>query len=349
MHVIHARNVNDAYFKGMTYLQECGEHEASRAGPVLVVPYPVVTVYKEPWQRVLFDPVRDANPFFHLMEALWMLAGRNDATWLDQFVSNFSSRFSEDGTQHGAYGFRWRTHFVDDRLPGDDIVIDQLQAVIDKLRANQHDRRVVLQMWDTSTDLLADKKDIPCNLCIMLRIVYSALEITVPCRSNDIIWGAYGANAVHFSILQEYLARKIGVEVGPYYQISNNFHAYVDVYEAKMQGLKPHSDLYMAEVVKPTPLIEREQVGGNLKFDEDLRKFFGKVDPRLVDFETPFFNKIAVPMLLSFRCWRGGDREAAIHLLNKEHPAIPGKPQPDWILAAKQWYGRRIEKRPGAV
>jgi hypothetical protein len=48
------------------------------ATKVLVSQTPVVTCYSAPTQRVLFSPMRDANPFFHLMEALWMLAGRDD-------------------------------------------------------------------------------------------------------------------------------------------------------------------------------------------------------------------------------------------------------------------------------
>ena len=45
-------------------------------------------------------------------------------------------------------------------------------------------------------------------------------------RSNDMIWGAYGANAVHMSMLLEYMAAMTGFQVGIYYQISNNLHAY---------------------------------------------------------------------------------------------------------------------------
>ena len=48
----------------------------------------------------------------------------------------------------------------------------------------------------------------------ILKIKNGRLQMTVHCRSNDIIWGTYGANAVHFSILQEYVAARIGVDLG---------------------------------------------------------------------------------------------------------------------------------------
>jgi hypothetical protein len=51
----------------------------------------VVTQYIRPTERVLFSPRRDANPVFHLMEALWMLAGESEVAWLSQFSSNIAS------------------------------------------------------------------------------------------------------------------------------------------------------------------------------------------------------------------------------------------------------------------
>src|SRR6202162_4336063 len=127
MKVIHARNVNDALPQGIDHLLTHCVREESRAGPVLVAPTPVTTVYSHPQERVLFSPARDANCFFHLFESLFYLAGRNDAHWLDQFVHDFSSRFAEeDGTLHGSYGHRWRKAFDFDQL---DAVVDILKNV----------------------------------------------------------------------------------------------------------------------------------------------------------------------------------------------------------------------------
>jgi hypothetical protein len=61
-------------------------------------------------ERVLFDSVRDANPFFHFMEALWILAGRSDVEWLAQWLPSIAD-YSDDGVSfHGAYGMRLNTH-----------------------------------------------------------------------------------------------------------------------------------------------------------------------------------------------------------------------------------------------
>ena len=90
MRIIEARNVNDALPQGLTLLHNRGEVENTRNGPVLRIPEPVATVLTHPCERVLFAPWRDANPFFHLVEAVWMLAGRNDLKQLTPYVKRMA-------------------------------------------------------------------------------------------------------------------------------------------------------------------------------------------------------------------------------------------------------------------
>lgn len=236
MYVINARNVNDALYQGLQYLATHGIKEDSRNGSVLVAPGPVTTVYAHPWERVLVCPERDANPFFHLMEAIWMMAGRRDVAFVQQFNSRIG-KYSDDAVNlHGAYGYRWRTWFG----------YDQLSAVAEELRRDPNTRRAVLTMWDASNfavnhmneapgtngdfvTLEQGGKDVPCNTHIYFDVRGGKLNMTVCCRSNDIWWGAYGANAVHFSVLQELMAVWCGVQMGVYRQVSNNYHLYTAV------------------------------------------------------------------------------------------------------------------------
>jgi thymidylate synthase len=215
---IRAKNVNDAYAEALHIMGIIGVPKYSRVGETLSAPYPVVTQYERPVERMLFDPLRDANPFFHIFEAVWMLAGRNDVKWISQFNSHIAE-FSDDGhTFHGTYGFRWREHFG----------VDQIKMAVKELRRDKNSRRVVLGMWDPTADAgkIAAGRDVPCNVSLFFLIRNGALDMTVACRSNDIVWGCYGANAVHMSMLQEFIANAVGVPVGIYYQISNDWHIY---------------------------------------------------------------------------------------------------------------------------
>ena len=223
MFVLRVQNVHEALHKGIRLLKQTGIREESRNGPVLRCPFPVATVYERPWERVIFWPERDANPFFHLYESLWMLAGRNDLKPLLRYVKTFN-RFSDDGESlHGAYGERWWRN-------------GQLRRIIEQLKKNPLDRRCVLQIWDTYDDMGVDSKDIPCNLTATFQIFEGKLNMVVFNRSNDIVWGAYGANAVHFSMLLEYVARMVGVYQGTYTQVSVNWHAYLDTFD-KAEGI----------------------------------------------------------------------------------------------------------------
>lgn len=185
-----------------------------------------VTEYWRPQRNCLFDPVRDANPFFHFLEALWIIAGRNDTRFLTHVLPRMAE-YSDDGdTFHGAYGHRLR-HYTG--WTGFEVVeIDQLLAGEAILRHSPTTRQVVMGIWNPALDLGTTTKDMPCNDMLMFKIRQGALNITVSNRSNDAIWGCYGANAVQFSMLQMYLAAKLGVRVGTYCQVSDSFHVYTD-------------------------------------------------------------------------------------------------------------------------
>jgi hypothetical protein len=143
MIVNRVRNVCQALPKTVEMLMGA-KIEQSRNGDVLVAPCPVTTVYERPRERVLFSAVRDANPWFHAVEALWMLAGREDAATLNRFVKSFAEKYAEpDGRVHDSYGQRWRSGFG----------FDQLEAVIERLTENPQDRQCVITMWDPGSDV----------------------------------------------------------------------------------------------------------------------------------------------------------------------------------------------------
>ena len=347
MHLIAVRNVTEALPAGVEYLKSAGLREKSRAGPVLVSPRPVVTEYGKPTERVLFSPIRDANPFFHLVESLWMLAGRGDAALLDHFVKDFGERFAEpDGVIHGAYGYRWR------RSMG----FDQLEHIIAMLRKDPGTRQAVLQMWDSagawgsggSNDLGGEG------------VVDKVLDMTVCCRSNDIVMGAYGANAVHFSVLQEYVASMVGVEVGTYYQVSNNYHLYISDLERLEKRNADAGSHYALE----TELLDNRYASHDLrpqKLVDDPGSFDSEVVALLAMHEAllaqtmltddaheaafalnnTFLGRTVWPMLTAHRALRNGDHASA----SVWWTSIQAM---DWRVVTREWIQRRDPRRKQA-
>jgi hypothetical protein len=169
---IYARNVSEALYLGLMFLKDRGVWCESRSGRVIEYPNPVMTVYKCPEERVLFYPSRDANPFFHLFEALWMLAGRDDLEYVQQFNKRMED-FSDDGTTlNGAYGYRWREYWLK----------DQLDLLIEHLTDHPDSRRAVLQMWsvDDLQKIVDDPtyKDVPCNTQVYFKIRKGGLQMS---------------------------------------------------------------------------------------------------------------------------------------------------------------------------
>lgn len=337
------RNVQEALPLGLTLLQQFGINRDSRNGKVIMMDGPVSTLYEEPRERVIFWPLRDANPFLHFFESLWMMAGRDDVEYLDQFSKNMKT-YSDDGKRlHGAYGRRW-VGWWHDLKSGQ--LLNQLEIVAEALKKDPDSRRCVVQMWDPATDLGKSGKDFPCNTSIMFSIsIAGGLDMTVINRSNDMIWGAYGANAVHFSFLQEVMASWIGVPVGRYWQFSNNFHAYDEIYQkmlplaTEIEGdlvLSPGKDPYRTSGVAPYPIVNTSIA----TWFQDL-KIFIEEGP-IVGLNDPFFRRVATPLLRAHQHFKklelGEDRYVGALEILEQCEAT------DWRMAAEEWIDRRYQK-----
>ena len=264
------------------------------------------------------------------------------------------------------------------------------------LRENPEDRRVVLAMWDTAVDLdNPSSKDLPCNTHIYFRVrprlgferierirsiagpgeVSTALflDMTVCCRSNDMIWGCYGANAVHFSYLLEYVAAMSGYAVGTYTQISNSFHAYTErwgrytglpVGEEKAKGQRAVSDPVDMPKGNPQTVLAdasysaSEAVMGTLnrcpyrlkqvepyalvsnpdKFDQELAQWFEETETNSErkPVTNQFLNQVATPMFSAWSLWKMKQPKAALG-------AVEMVAATDWRKACVEWMQRRIK------
>ncbi|MEQ1572798.1 MAG: thymidylate synthase [Vicinamibacterales bacterium] len=312
--VITAHSVDQALEDGIWWLRSAGVAETSRNGPVLVAPGPVITQYQHPQNRVIFSPKRDANPVFHLVEALWMLAGRNTVEDLAPYTSGIQRYAEADGHMHGAYGHRWREHFP----------FDQLWGTVQLLVENPDTRQAVMAMWSPEVDFRVKKNDIPCNTHIYFDLRGGKLNMTVCCRSNDMLLGAYGANVAHMSVMMEWIAAAVGVPLGVYTQMSNNFHVYTESEVWQRVRDVPDKPRHYPSVV---PLLAMGE--DPLDFLEDCEYFFNGSTV----FKTYFMQHVAYPLATMYQARKRGedwtDRLALV-------------PECDWKVAFNEWCLRRV-------
>ena len=311
-------DVNEAYSDMQANKMHFCEREETRNGPALAYQGPVLISHVMPYRRVLFDPVRDANPFFHYMEAIWMLAGSENVDFPAQFAKQIKE-YSDDGvTLNGAYGFRWFYHWE-----------DQVGEIIEMLRKDSKTRRAVLTMWDPQFDLGSSSKDIPCNTHVYFRQVDGRLDMTVCNRSNDLVWGALGANVVHMSILQEYIAHAADLPVGTYHQFTNNLH----VYEGWEDKFSPTPSRWY----QTRPALARWSFSPSTLPYHEAQRF---VEEGL-DTSEPYTCRIlrdnAQHMAMAWLAHKDGDDNLALHHVSNIYDE-------DWQEGCRLWITRRMEK-----
>lgn len=340
-------------------------NSSSRVGDVLQIPEPVILTYDKPLERVLFNQVRDCNPFFHVYEALWMLAGRNDIAPLDYYSSGYGKqvRDGDSYVANGAYGYRWRNSQIrfeslndQGKYEADGHEVDQLDIIIDHLRRKPESRRVNLQMWNVEDDLLKidSSKDVCCNLSCCFSIRKTAdneqfedrsafLDMTVFNRSNDLVWGSLGANFVHFTMLQEYVACCLGIEVGQYHQVSNNLHCYTERWTPEA-WLADNSGSYIP-AFRHVPLVQDRAT-----FDAECRAFVTAnaqtVTGCLSDdaWAERFLCATAQPMMNAFHCHKIREYGESLGWARSIEADDWRKAATSWLLKRKSnWEAKNVE------
>lgn len=212
-------------------------------------------------------------------------------------------------------------------------------------------------------------KDVCCNLNVMFSVredgcypngdprgvPCKVLDITVTNRSNDLIWGLLGANYVCFSVLQEYVAAHLGVEVGRYHHFTNNLHAYSwnwkpeewllwydkagsndypqwDEYHDYTCGMhNPHGPDRPMSII---PLVRNPEA-----FDREIihivNQFDGNPERTMhTEYTEPFLRNVALPMFAAHKAHKEKDREGVLRWCK----AIQAD---DWRIACTNWITRR--------
>jgi len=128
-------------------------------------------------------------------ELLWFISGNTNIKYLqDNNVHIWDEWADTDGNLGPVYGRMWR------RFPHNDTIIDQLQSVIDRLRTNPNDRRLVVSAWnpallpDTSKTFgenVADGKQAlpPCHYSFQFVHINGKLNLIWNQRSVDVFLG----------------------------------------------------------------------------------------------------------------------------------------------------------------
>lgn len=147
-----------------------------------------------------------------LGELCWYLSGSDDLESIRYYIPQMK-RDANGGRLEGAYGPRLFRGEGGGQFP----------RVIQTLKDKKDSRQAVIQVFDES-DLSRDK-DIPCTCTLQFLLRDSLLDLVVTMRSNDAYIGL-PHDLFSFTMLQELVARSLGVEIGAYSHFVGSLHLY---------------------------------------------------------------------------------------------------------------------------
>ncbi|RZS35451.1 thymidylate synthase [Corticibacter populi] len=153
--------------------------------------------------------------FSALGELLWYLSRDTKLDFIDYYVPGvFQDESDDQVTVRSGYGERLFS------FNG----ADQMANVIKLLKEKPSSRRAVIQLFD-ATDLLKPYKSIPCTCTLQFMARDDRLHMFVSMRSNDAFLGL-PHDVFSFTMLQELVARSVGMEVGEYKHCAGSLHLY---------------------------------------------------------------------------------------------------------------------------
>jgi len=151
-------------------------------------------------------------------ELLWYLSGSNELDFIGYYIPKYRDDSDDGRTIHGAYGPRLFP-------PGK---TGQLETVANILRTPKRSgsRRAVVQLYrfdDISMEV--HPREIPCTCTLQFLNRDGHLHMVVYMRSNDVYLGL-PHDIFAFTMIQELMARDLGLELGRYRHCVGSLHMY---------------------------------------------------------------------------------------------------------------------------
>jgi thymidylate synthase len=252
----------------------------------------VLLELKNPLARLSRTEVK-GKVFSGLGELFWYLSGTSELEFIAYYVNEYRSGSDDGKTIHGGYG---------PRLFGNR-AINQIENVLDLLSAPGDSRRAVVQLFNAE-DLSKRYKDIPCTCTLQFMRRSGRLHMVTYMRSNDAFLGL-PHDVFTFTMLQEMLARRLGLDLGKYSHAVGSLHLYNKHFDQAMTYMNEgwqssESTLSMPQMPHGDPWSHLPKI---LQAEEAIRSglSFG-----LVGSPLPTYWKDLVRLLQIFRCGKNG-------------------------------------------
>ncbi|OZJ05858.1 hypothetical protein BZG36_00864 [Bifiguratus adelaidae] len=297
-------NFEEQQYLSLTkHIIESGQHRADRTGTG------TLSIFAPPQLRFsladnVFPLLTTKRVFFRAVveELLWFIKGDTNSNHLAEkgikiwdgngsreYLDKVGLAHREQGDLGPVYGFQWRhfgAEYVDCHTDYVGKGVDQLLQVIDKIKTNPSDRRIILSAWNP--------KDIPsmalppCHMFCQFYVstpTESAPKRTLSCllyqRSCDMGLGV-PFNIASYALLTRMIAQVTGLLPGEFIHTMGDAHVYVDHIDALNQQLertpRPFPTLRFAREVHDIDNFVYEDICGVMNASKESDARHGEVD-----------------------------------------------------------------------
>lgn len=211
-------------------------------------------------------------------ELLWFVKGDTNANHLKErnihiwdgngsreFLDSLGHTQREEGDLGPVYGFQWRhfgAKYVDMHTDYTGQGYDQLQAVINTLRTNPHDRRIIMSAWNPADLHLMALP--PCHMFCQFYVQDGKLSCLMYQRSCDIGLGV-PFNIASYSLLTIMIAHVTGLQPGEFIHCMGDTHIYSNHVEALQEQIQRTPRAFPKLYIRPG--TQTESIDG-FKYDD---------------------------------------------------------------------------------
>lgn len=161
-------------------------------------------------------------------ELLWFIKGDTNVKYLqDNGVRIWNEWADENGDLGPIYGSQWRNWNGEG--------IDQLAQVVDKLKNNLNDRRMIVSAWNVSK--IPEMHLPPCHMMFQFYVANGKLSCMLYQRSCDMFLGV-PFNIASYALLTMMLAQVCNLEPGEFVHTLGDTHIYHNHFEQVKEQLR---------------------------------------------------------------------------------------------------------------
>ncbi len=162
-----------------------------------------------------------------IYELLWFIKGDTNVKYLqDNGVRIWNEWADENGDLGPVYGSQWRNWNGEG--------IDQLAEVIERIKNNPNDRRMIVTAWNPSK--IGQMKLPPCHMLFQFYVANGKLSCMLYQRSCDMFLGV-PFNIASYALLTMMIAQVSGLKAGEFIHTLGDTHIYHNHFEQVKEQL----------------------------------------------------------------------------------------------------------------